>query len=66
MEERGFDVLLTGNWPLILVCSTVLLTAIIILGGLFMRNKEMQWRATHREEEDARADAVNENRPRHA
>jgi hypothetical protein len=47
MQERGFDALQSGAGPLLLVGSTILLVLIIIAGGLFMRMKEMEWRATH-------------------
>lgn len=58
MEERGFDVLQTGSWPLILVASTIILVLIILAGGLYMRNKEMEWRAANKEEEADRAEAA--------
>lgn len=50
MEERGFDTLQKGFGPLLLIGSTVVLTLIILLGGLYFRYKEMEWRAAHKDE----------------
>ncbi|HVT12426.1 MAG TPA: hypothetical protein VHE55_09175 [Fimbriimonadaceae bacterium] len=47
MEERGFDQLQTGYWPLVLIASTILLLLLIFAGGMYFRKKEMEWRAEH-------------------
>ncbi|HTQ09879.1 MAG TPA: hypothetical protein VMI31_07395 [Fimbriimonadaceae bacterium] len=50
MEERGFDALQHGMGAVVLVASTILLTLIIIAGGLIFRYLEIQYRREHPKE----------------
>ena len=50
MPERGFDALQHGMGAVVLVASTILLTLIIIAGGLIFRYLEIQYRREHPDE----------------